>query len=235
MEKVNELIDQLQELKNNHASLTTLLYYTQLLHAEITRLKTIEMSGTTQINVSVILPSGAIAERPAEVSKTVRFDIPELVPVRTSISSQIPTLTEETKPVQPKIKPAAPLVEIPERKTAIKNNPVQKEINEAIAVEQTSMNEVLREQKTELGEKLSGSPVQDLRIAIGVNDKFHFITELFKEDFNMYERSVKAINSFSTFEQAENWIERELQPKLGWKEQDETVQSFYAIVRKRFS
>ena len=77
--------------------------------------------------------------------------------------------------------------------------------------------------------------MNDLRNAIGINDKFLFVTELFKEDINMYERSVKTINAFPTLREAENWIERELRLKLGWTEQNHVVQTFYATVRKRFS
>jgi len=51
----------------------------------------------------------------------------------------------------------------------------------------------------------------------------------------MYERSIKTINSFSIYPEAEYWIQRELKVKLGWKEKDEAVVLFDQIVKRRFS
>ena len=45
--------------------------------------------------------------------------------------------------------------------------------------------------KKELGSILKESPVKDLRKAIGINDRFVFINELFRGDEDMYERSIK--------------------------------------------
>ena len=82
---------------------------------------------------------------------------------------------------------------------------------------------------------LKDTPVKDLRKAIGINDKFLFVNELFRGDEVMYERSLKTINSFRMFPEAEYWIERELKVKLGWEEQKPATRHFYQLVRRRFS
>ena len=51
----------------------------------------------------------------------------------------------------------------------------------------------------------------------------------------MYERSIKTINSFRMFPEAEYWIERELKVKLGWEEHKAATKHFYQLVRRRFS
>jgi hypothetical protein len=51
----------------------------------------------------------------------------------------------------------------------------------------------------------------------------------------MYERSIKTINSFRIFPEAEYWIERELKVKLGWDETKESTRHFYQLVKRRFS
>ena len=45
---------------------------------------------------------------------------------------------------------------------------------------------------------------------------FLFINDLFRGDEAMYERSIKTINSFNIYPEAEYWISRELKVKLGW-------------------
>lgn len=111
----------------------------------------------------------------------------------------------------------------------------KKEIHEVIGAQQPSLNDRLKQEKKELAHVLTGSPIKDLRKAIGVNDKFLFLNELFRGDEAMYERSLKTINNFHILPEAEYWINRELKVKLGWNDTNETVQHFYQLVRRRFS
>jgi hypothetical protein len=109
------------------------------------------------------------------------------------------------------------------------------EVHEMIAERKESLNDRLKEEKTELAHKLKESPIKDLRKAIGINDRFTFLKELFRGDDAMYERSIKTINNFTIFPEAEYWIARELKHKLGWDDNNVTVKHFYQLVRRRFA
>jgi hypothetical protein len=102
-------------------------------------------------------------------------------------------------------------------------------------VNQASLNEKLKQTKIDLVDTISETSIRDLRKAIGVNDRFLFINELFRGDEAAYERSIKTINSFSIYAEAEYWIERELKIKNGWDMQNEKVAQFYQLVKRRFS
>lgn len=123
----------------------------------------------------------------------------------------VPTLTHQTSP----------------------DIPAPKEINET-AARLESLNERLKESRTELAEKLTDGPIKDLKKGIGVNDRFLFINELFRGDEAMYERSIKTINNFSILAEAEYWIRRELKIKIGWTDSDPVVKQFDQLVRRRF-
>jgi hypothetical protein len=110
-----------------------------------------------------------------------------------------------------------------------------KEINELVAPETNSLNDLLKAQKIEISEKLTGLPVKDLKRAIDINDRFLYINDLFRGDEAMYERSIKTINSFSIWPEAEYWVRRELKTKLGWTDDHETVRQFDQLVKRRFS
>jgi hypothetical protein len=97
-----------------------------------------------------------------------------------------------------------------------------------------SLNDRLKEVKVELSEKLTDAPIKDLKKAIGVNDRFLFINELFRGDEAMYERSIKTIQNFSIFAEAEFWIRRELKVKIGWHDNHPVVKQFDQLVRRRF-
>ena len=112
---------------------------------------------------------------------------------------------------------------------------IHREINQIIHGEQRSLNDQLKQQKTEVAHLLQEAPIKDLRKAIGINDKFVFLNDLFNGDEAMYERSIKTINNFHVLQEAEYWINRELKLRLGWNDTRDSVQHFYQLVRRRFS
>jgi len=156
---------------------------------------------------------------------------------------------EEPQPVIIKEEPATPMPAAPaepqpfdvlaETPTLLQHIPPQvetpKELNQMISAQQPSLNDRLKQDKVELAHKLKDSPIKDLRKAIGINDRFLFVNELFRGDEVMYERSIKTINSFHILPEAEYWMNRELKVKLGWNDTKDTVQHFYNLVRRRFS
>ena len=108
------------------------------------------------------------------------------------------------------------------------------EINDLGLSETKSVNEILKVDKKEIATSIIDTPIKDLRKAIGINDKYKFINELFQGDENSYERSIKTINGFAVYPEAEHWIKRELHTKLCWVENNESVKQFDQLVRRRF-
>jgi hypothetical protein len=117
------------------------------------------------------------------------------------------------------------------------HQPAAQEVHQLINTgDALSLNDLHASQPApELSEKLSDSPVKDLKKAIGINDRFLFISELFRGDEVMYERSIKTINSFAIWPEAEYWIRRELKTKLGWLDAEPTVKLFDQLVKRRFA
>jgi hypothetical protein len=111
----------------------------------------------------------------------------------------------------------------------------RKEVHDVIGEKKESVNDRLKEEKTEVAHRLKETPIKDLRKAIGINDRFVFVKELFRGDEAAYERSIKTINGFNIYSEAEYWMARELRLKLAWPDENETVQHFYQLVRRRFS
>ena len=127
--------------------------------------------------------------------------------------------------------PFDPLADIP---TLAQQAP--RELNDVIGNNgATSLNDKLKGNVLELSAALNDTPVRDLKKAIGVNDRFVFISQLFRGDEVMYERSIKTINGFRILPEAEYWMERELKVKLGWDENREATKHFYQLVKRRFS
>ncbi|UPK71149.1 hypothetical protein [Chitinophaga filiformis] len=142
------------------------------------------------------------------------------------------TIYSNTEAPQPVSAPAANTEKKPETNGVRKE---LKELNQLVAQNTPSLNDRLKQTQTELADRFNEIPVKDLRQAIGINDKFQFIQELFRGDVDTYERSVKTINELNSLQEAEYWIERELKIRQGWVDDNRTVRQFYNLVKKRFS
>lgn len=112
---------------------------------------------------------------------------------------------------------------------------LRKDLNELAGNAGLSLNDRLRQQQVEVAQKLGEMPINDLRAAIGINDKYQFIQELFRGDRDLYERSIKTINECSNLQEADYWIQREIKIIQGWEDDHHLVQHFYSLLRKRFS
>lgn len=87
----------------------------------------------------------------------------------------------------------------------------------------------------EVKDQLVLEPIKDLRSAIGINDKFQFIQELFGGDEKSFETGIKTINAFKIFPEAQFYIKRELREKNNWDEESNVVKQFDQLIKRRFS
>lgn len=238
MERIEALIQKLKQQYEQQADPSLLLGTVELLRFELAGLqKSSNQSGLGTAKVAVILPvtQSAVSESvPAGYEKympaTAKAEVVEVpVEVKTAV------LPEQPVPPVPKKGQLDmafdPMTEIP---TLSQQQP-KKELNDRVPAGSASLNDQLKEVKTELMEVLKETPVKDLRKAIGINDRFLFINELFRGDEAIYERSIRTINNFNLYAEAEFWISRELKTKLGWVTDSEAVQHFDQLVRRRFS
>ncbi len=226
MERVGTLINKLKEQFEQDADAAKLLVNTRLLLAELqTALQ--QQPSTIKSKVSVTMPSSYVngngTIHDAE-TKEQKITVTEPVPVDEAGKKEEVGRWMVNMPV-----------EIP---TMV--HQVQKEVyelNEFLVsqYEQPELNDRLKEEKVEVATLLQSAPVRDLKKAVGINDRYLFVNELFRGDESMYERSMKTINGFAIYPEAQYWIERELKLKLGWNDQCEAARLFDQLIRRRFA
>lgn len=214
MERIQTLINQLQDQVNNNVNPSQLQFTLQLLQAEINKLQNngAKILGTSK--VSVIMPSSGIS-----VLQEVEKD-----PKPVAYQKQKPVTRNQIN------LHFDPIEEVP----TFTQQHLSREINESV-IQEESLNDRLKEDKTEVMQVIKDSPIRDLRKAVGINDRFVFINELFRGEEAMYERCIKTINSFNIYPEAEYWMNRELMVKLGWDMSKESAKHFYQLVKRRFS
>lgn len=227
MERLQQLISKLNEQCEQNESALQMLVTLKQIEAELTQIHTVTVTGRKNPGVSVVMPSLSISHRVVEEYIQKIEKEPRSKDLETSFQNKEANIIPAGH--QPWM--GDPLVEIP----TLSHQPINREINDLVGSGSTSLNDKLKSVNTELGSTLKGSPVKELRKAIGVNDRFLFINELFRGDEAMYERSIKTINNFRILPEAEYWMERELKIKIGWDDSRDIVQHFYQLVRRRFS
>ena len=219
MERIQTLINRLQEQVKQNADVAQMQLTLQLLQSELNQLQKTSVRTLGTSKVSVVLPT-PVAVAPVSMKKSEPDEWQEVISA-------------------PKPKPKSnnqldihfdPMNEIP----TFSQHKIGKEVNETVE-HQESLNDRLKQNRTELMHSLKDSPIRDLRKGIGINDRFVFISELFRGDEPMYERSIKTINSFNIYPEAEYWMNRELKIKLGWDDTKEIVKHFYQLVKRRFA
>jgi len=265
MERVGVLINKLQEQLLQKADVQNMLVTTQLLHNELLNyVNNTNQPVTRMVAVVVpnaIIPhtqEAVVKEVEQEAFKLVlkpesepeplvepvpepEAPIPETIPLPIPKPEPIPQAIEqrplfEVFPVKEEKAGAWGLEPLSEAPTLAHQQKTIYELNDTMVGETPkSINDKLKEDTAEMGALLKEAPIRDLKKAITINDRHRFIHELFRDDEAMYERSLKTINSFHIFAEAEFWIQRELKVKLGWNTNLELVKIFDQLVRRRFS
>jgi hypothetical protein len=257
MERVEVLIDRLKQQFLEKAGKDQLMITVSMLQAELANTPSAREHNGRK-GVAVIMPSAPAyisAQEPvAEVKKAPQEKVVEILEVdEKAIAAELEMIKQAAEkknaysvhgryvageaedefdeiPTLASHSAYLPPVSVP-----VTEKEIKKEVNEFIVNNESSLNERLKESKVELADRLNDSPVKDLKKAIGINDRYLYIIELFNGNESMYDRSIKTLNSFSILPEAEFWMERELKIKLGWQEDKPIVRQFIQLVRRRFS
>jgi len=96
---------------------------------------------------------------------------------------------------------------------------------------QSFMNESLRQQVSskDLSSKLTSQPISDIGGAMGLNEKFSFIQELFNNDPDKFTETINTLNRASNFNEAFSY----LNDTFNWDMDDSQVQKLLDLTRRK--
>lgn len=244
MDRVSTLLKKLQTQLDENSSAREMLQTVQILQAELIK-KVEKKQDSFNEKISVLMPftfnlieTERLNAGPADEKIVQVLQVDEK-----AIEEELQQIKKKAEAVNARVshnRPGFlfdPLEEVP---TLAHQDQADKKANKKTSDELSfeypeSLNDRLKEDKIELSHSLTSYPIKDLKKAIGVNDRFLFINELFRGDVAMYERSIKTIQNFSIYAEAEFWIRRELKVKIGWLDSDPVVKQFDQLVKRRFA
>jgi len=214
MDSVKALVEKLSEQLRQNEDKTRLIITTQQILTEL---------------------GGAVVAKP----------LPQNIYQETTVVAPVDEAVMQTQ-ITPELAPVINTVEEMETPVEVIDENLVHNIVEAPVVEISQVN--LAEVKTEpilvasekieikeVKDHLVLEPIKDLRSAIGINDKFQFIQELFGGDEKSFEVGIKTINAFKIFPEAQFYIKRELREKNNWDEESNVVKQFDQLIKRRFS
>ena len=138
---------------------------------------------------------------------------------------EMPQMEDET-PVTEEIVPETPAPE--DLSSIFGNDDTEFELSTPETLGERMMHE-----DNSLAARLQQNPLQDLRLAIGVNDKFLFVNELFGGSMEKYNKSIENLNDLKTLNGAMIYL-NELKIELQWNSSNEAYQKLVELVRRKF-
>jgi len=204
--------------------------------------------------VPVVVETEEVKVVEPEIIKPVVEAIPEPVieaktPEKIEVSAKLETPVEMPVPVEPE-KVAEPLtvklepkVEKPAKTSQSGHAP---STGNLFSTPSTSLADKFKDDKKSLHEKIGSSksdlsyvekqqqkPIADLVKSIGINEKFLFIKELFKNNGEEYNEAIQLLNNFTTITQAFDYMDI-LKQKYGWDETSDASLKLFDMVRRKY-
>ena len=127
-------------------------------------------------------------------------------------------VAEEPKVEEPKVE--EPVVEEPVVEEPKAEEPQQELFEEPVAEKEPAAPKAM----------LYGKPVDDIRLAISLGDRFLYQRELFGQNAELMQRSLTVLNELHSFEEALNYISSHFQ----WDTESNTYQQFLVTLHRRF-
>ena len=197
---------------------------------------------TIQPEKPVEVMQEVIVEKPVE--PVVEITVPVIEPVVEIPEEKPVEMISQTHPLAEEKTVAVAEIQA-EEVTEVVQNPVPENkdgdlfsqpltIAEKLKKQDNSINQQMMGNNTVRNEKLTGSPIQNLKTAIGINDKFIFVNELFKGEMKEYEAVLGLINDAAGEEAAMSILQENLQ-KRGTHDKTEIRMKLERFIQRRFA
>ncbi|MCB0820000.1 MAG: hypothetical protein KDC13_05225, partial [Bacteroidetes bacterium] len=79
----------------------------------------------------------------------------------------------------------------------------------------------------------SRQPISNIKSAIGINEKFIYLKDLFKNNINDYNEALDKLNNFDNYEEAEDYFQ-DLKLKYGWDPDSKSFTGLADLLNRRY-
>ena len=112
-------------------------------------------------------------------------------------------------------------------KTAVVEKPVEETKHKTVASEHIKQK---GENETKVSDAHTQKKIDDINQAISMGNRFRFQRELFDGNGELMNKTLAKLNQMSSFDEADEF----LQKNFKWQSDNETIDSFYQIIKRKF-
>ena len=145
------------------------------------------------------------------------------------IEMNIPQVETQNEKTEPNAKEE----EIPYEPVIFGNMTEKEDAGFELDTPETLGDKLQQEEDHSLAAKLQHSTVKDLRKAIGINEKFLFVNELFGGSMEKYNKSIENLNDLKTLNGALIYM-NELRIELQWNSNNEAYKKLLELVHRKY-
>lgn len=227
IEKINVLHDSLLSIDEEISSIEKdlLLNYIRQLYEQVLEI------GTEDQKVQMPALSKQVIDLPKQEAVVEKITPP--VVQKNEVAEEI------VEPVQQAVKviedPAVEEDLISEvESNATNGSPAHDLSMEGINEELVGMFEI--KEAKELSEKLSSMPIKDLSTAMGINDRFLTVNELFGGDNAAFKACIDDLNKLNSYDEAKSYLLSNIAQKYEWSSAEKLKKAagFISLVQRRF-
>jgi hypothetical protein len=131
------------------------------------------------------------------------------------------------------IKPEIPKAAVVEENSSLKKLKNTKVTLDLFSASKTLADVYQNDKDNSLAAKIQNNKILDIKTAIGINDKFLFINEIFKGEMSAYNQAIENLNQTNDFSDAIHIIEG-LKSIYGSEENQVSFNKLYEIAKRRF-
>lgn len=122
---------------------------------------------------------------------------------------------------------------VEETKKTVEKKPQEKLKKPTDKRKQISIIDVISDEETSVGDQFQKSGIKDLKSAIGINDKFQFINDLFEGSMSEYNSFIKTIDNFESKQEAFEYLDK-VSNQNKWSKENETFKLFKSYLERRY-
>lgn len=111
----------------------------------------------------------------------------------------------------------------------------EKIVHEKYRKDELTVNDRLKGSKTpSLVDDMQKSKINSISKSISLNQRFIFIKELFRGNLESYDKALARLDTFNSWEEANEFIEEKIAPENNWDISKSSVAEFTDIVERRY-
>lgn len=254
LQKISQLVDSVDLSQGNVSRLerdllldyTRRLYETLAAEASMQAVPEVPVHRSTPVPdpVSQVAFHAPVAVDSSGVKPGSISDNPDPTPALTGSSApaSAPEPIESEQPPIPEVQIEAVVEEVPAPQESITEEKAPEPPSTSIpvvtqvstAVDMSAL--FVQPEARDLGDKLRLSRIEDLSRAMGINERFLTINELFGGNHETFDNVLRHLNSLSTFENARHYLEQEVIPAFGWMDDKKQKKAaiFIQLVQRRY-